>query len=425
MIAAANLGAQILGVLSLPILSRLFSPEDFGILTMYTVLHGVGLSIASGRLDWIVPNVATDRRARRLLWVGGVFVVSTTVLTSIGIWILGDPIVSRLGPSMTIGVLWLLPLGLAAGGVNLLLQAWCVLHGDLTDVSRARVWQAVTTLLASLAVGVLCSTTFGLVLAYVLGFIAAASTMAMRSRHGPSPWVLPRASHLRETFRMYSGHIAANMSLGLVNNITTSLILILLIAWYDNEVVGWYGLVFRVAAAPIGLVTQALVKSFWTDAAALVKTDPGRLREFYIGAVLRLSVVGCFVVVVALFAPVYVPPIFGREEWTGAGVLLASASPYLFALVVFSPTTHLVVYMKGHWQVASDLATVVGAATAFSYFAHDGHEAWVAILAASFTLLAGYTVRFWLHLYANRALLSSRESTPGIPTGEDPPGDET
>lgn len=404
-IAVANLAGQVLGVASLPVLSRLFSPEDFGVLTAYSVVQGIGLSIASGRLDWIIPNVSTERKAHRLLAVGFVFVVCTTLVAAAAVAVAGPSLLPRFGDAATIEVLWILPLGFAAGGTNLLLQSCSVFQGDLTDVSRARVFQAVSTLVASLVAGWVAPTSFGLVAAYVLGLVTAALTMAYQHRQDPVLWRSARGSSVRRTLVNYSRHISANVALGLINNLTTASIMILVIFWYTSEVVGWYGLVFRVAAAPIGLVTQALVKSFWTDAAALAKTDPRALRQFYIGTVARLAVLGVIVIIVALFAPLYVPPIFGREEWTGAGALLAAASPYLFALVVFSPTTHLVVYMKGHWQVVSDLLTVTVASAAFSLSAASGGPAWTSILCASLALLVGYTGRFGLHLYANSQLI--------------------
>src|SRR5690606_16018177 len=150
---------------------------------------------------------------------------------------------------------------------------------------------------------------------------------------------------------------------------------LLIIHFYGQEVIGWYGLVFRAATAPMNLVSLAIVQSFWVDAVKLVKTDPSRLCTFYLGAIRRLAILAVFVAIAALLGPFYVPIVFGGEEWSGAGLLLAAVTPYLVGLVVFSPTTHLIVYKKAHWQLYCDLGTLIVAAGAFSAVALAGQPA--------------------------------------------------
>jgi len=114
------------------------------------------------------------------------------------------------------------------------------------------------------------------------------------------------------------------------------------------------------------------VQSFWSDAAILVKTKPEQLKRFYLQSTKRLCVVAIPFTLIYLCGPLYIPLIFGREEWSGAGVILMSVTPYLFGMIVFSSTTHLIVYDKAHWQLLCDLTT-------------------------------GYILRFFVHLKANRA----------------------
>jgi O-antigen/teichoic acid export membrane protein len=291
-------------------------------------------------------------------------------------------------------------------------RSWNVWTGDLADVGRARIVQALLTLSLSIAWGVWAASGFGLVSAYVVGILGSAAFLLLRARRVGGLELSRRWTRLRATLRRHGGRIVSACLLGGVNALTTSSILLLLILWYSSEIVGWYGLVFRVATAPIALVTSALVQSFWTDAALLARSNPGQLRAFYLSTVVRLVPVGLAVSTVALLGPWWVAPVFGPEEWAGAGALLAAVSPYLLGLVVFSPTTHLVVYDRAHWQVASDATSTILAAAGFSWLASRGAPAWGAILTASLILLAGYGGRFYLHLLANRGH-HARNSTSG------------
>jgi len=61
--------------------------------------------------------------------------------------------------------------------------------------------------------------------------------------------------------------------------------------------------------------------------------------------------------VVFLFGPFYVPWVFGHEEWRRAGFLLMAVTPYLAGILIFGPTTHLIVCKKAHRQLGCDLLT--------------------------------------------------------------------
>jgi O-antigen/teichoic acid export membrane protein len=196
----------------------------------------------------------------------------------------------------------------------------------------------------------------------------------------------------------------SSVALSLANIMTTSGPVILLIAYYDSTTVGWYGLVFRVATAPIGLITTAVSQSFWTEAASLSKSDPTELRRFYLGTIRRLSLIAAPSFTVFLLAPLYIPYLFGQEEWGGAGYLLAAVAPYLAGMIVFSPTTHLIVYRKAHWQLAIDLVTFIVSTGTFTSLALSGQSAAAALFGSSLIMLAGYLVRFAAHLRANQIL---------------------
>ena len=82
--------------------------------------------------------------------------------------------------------------------------------------------------------------------------------------------------------------------------------------------------------------------------------------------------------------------------------MLAAVIPFAFGMTVFSPTTHLVVYRKLHWQVMTDLATLVAFGGVFYMAMRLGWPAWAAVAGASTAMLISYCGRAALHLYAAR-----------------------
>ncbi len=410
-IASASLIAQLIGLISLPFLTRIFSSSEFGVLTTYTMIQGIGLGFITGRLDWIIPNAKTKRQAIKLIGVGVLFVVFFMLVCALIVMAFKEPIALWFKLPTNHIVLELLPIGLLAGGFQLLFQAWFIFKGDLGAVGWSKLAQSIITLTVSLGAGLLTFTTNGLVLGYVAGLLAAASVLLWKSEGAFPRFTKVDLKHYYRRAQVYGTQILSSVGLSLVNVCLTMSLIMLILTFYGNTILGWYGLVFRIATAPIGLITTALAQSFWTDAAILVKKDPEQLWAFYKNSILRLIVLALPMCLVFLCGPFYIPLLFGAEEWSGAGVILMAVTPYLFGMIVFSPTTHLIVYGKAHWQLMCDVSTLGLSVIVFSTLAKTGFDAHIAIFGSSLVMLFGYLARFVIHKKANtQATLKMKSS---------------
>lgn len=410
-IASASLAAQLLGLLSLPLLTRLFSAENFGVLTSFTMAQSLCLALVTWRTDWIIPNARHDGQARRLLFLGSLILGVMTIIFSTCVFFFRLPLAKLLKLPVDSFVIELLPIGLFAGGLQFLLQSWYIYKGDLTAVGWSKLVQAVSVLLISLGAGFLAFTDNGLVLAYVFGLVSAAFFLWIYKRRQGLDILKARTNtkQIAVRLRYYGGQLAASTGLSFANICLLSSLTFLILFYYGNTVLGWYGLVFRLATAPIGLITTGLVQSFWADAATLAKTDPRALRKFYLSSTGRLAILATPMALVFLAGPIYIPIVFGAEEWSGAGPILAAVTPYLVGMIVFSPTTHLIVYNKAHWQLVCDLITLGLSVIVFALAANSGASATTAILSSSLCMLFGYLLRFAAHLHANTKQIAASE----------------
>lgn len=408
-VLAAGILSQIVGLIALPILSRLFPPESFGALTAFTLLQSILLAFVTARLEWLVPNARNEVSARRFLAAAFFALLISTLLLYVllmATWFSGFSF-GRFDSALEISEV--VVVGAFLAGLFLILQACSVYANDLRAMSKAKVAQAVLTLCASLVLGYFAILDYGLIFAYVLGFFGAVALMKKEFLLLVDAVVKTPFRRALRVFSVYKRSIFASVSLSVVNVLFQSILAVLIIFFYGAVVAGWYGLVYRVATAPIGLITTSVSRSFWAEAAQLVKKDPRKLRVFYIQSVKRLAVVSLPFAVVFLLGPLYVPSLFGADQWGGAGEILAALTPFLVGMIVFSPTTHLIVYKKAHWQLWVDAGTCVLAVLVFSVAFRFGQSPAVSTFLASSVVLAGYILRFAVHLRANSQLLRKRE----------------
>ena len=379
-----------------PILTRLYSPEDFAAAAVFNGLLVMVAGLGSWRLDWMIPNAAKVEEAVALTVTGVVTGVLVSAVLAGAIWLMGDYLDSWRGAAILGRLLFLLPIGVFAFTLRDLLNAWYLRQADLKVPSAARITHALGRTGVSVGGGVAGLGPAGLIWGQIAGAVASVAVLsrAVREQIGPL-----RALNRRSTTSVSRHGTQASLSVAVtvVLNSSQMIVPILLVQYYSDVEVGWYSLMQRVAVAPLGVVTTALGQSFWAEAAQLAREDRGTLRTLYFRTTKRLLLLSIPLVLLCIAGPWYIGPIFGREEWTEAGYVLQAMAPMVLGTLVFAPLNHLVVHRRQAWQLAADgcrLVLVVGIILSSSLV---GIGFVVVVFLTSIASLIGYVILFVLH----------------------------
>src|SRR5262249_45493535 len=116
-LASGTAVGQVLLVLSLPVLTRLYSPADYGALAGYASTLTVLLVMASLRFELAIPLPEDDRVAGSLLALSLLSLAAMTGLVGVLVWLAGDALVARAKVPALEPYLWLIPIGLAGAGI--------------------------------------------------------------------------------------------------------------------------------------------------------------------------------------------------------------------------------------------------------------------------------------------------------------------
>ena len=379
-----------------PILTRLYSPEDFAAAAVFNGLLVMVAGLGCWRLDWMIPNAAEVEEAVALTVTGVVTGVLVSAVLAGAIWLMGDYLDSWRGAAILGRLLFLLPIGVFAFTLRDLLNAWYLRQADLKVPSAARITHALGRTGVSVGGGVAGLGPAGLIWGQIAGAVASVAVLsrAVREQIGPL-----RALNRRSTTSVSRHGTQASLSVAVtvVLNSSQMIVPILLVQYYSDVEVGWYSLMQRVAVAPLGVVTTALGQSFWAEAAQLAREDRGTLRTLYFRTTKRLLLLSIPLVLLCIAGPLYIGPIFGREEWTEAGYVLQGMAPMVLGTLVFAPLNHLVVHRRQAWQLAADgcrLVLVVGIILSSSL---AGIGFVLVVFLTSIASLIGYVILFVLH----------------------------
>jgi O-antigen/teichoic acid export membrane protein len=354
---------QILIVLSSPLLTRLYSVEDFGSFAIFASVIGIASYLATGRLELAVLLPRSSQDADRLVALSALLAVLVAVFVAVISafitiqWYRGHELVHDHQMFWTI-----VAIGIVAAAAQLARTGRAARDQEFERIGLSRVWYGVATVSGQLLLGVFTTLgAFGLCLGNVLGYIWSAAVVSGHGRRGAvikhwlSPYSRRRMRALLVRYRSYP-LVAAPSSLA---NSVTMYSPHLLIAWqYGLKTAGAYLLASRVLMAPTGIIGKAIGHYYQGQSSRAIRSGEMRLlqRSFLRLTGALLAVAGPLVILTLWYAEPLFPLLFG-SEWGSAGTIARVIVFAAAAQLVSAPTSSsLIVLGRQSLQLSWDLA---------------------------------------------------------------------
>jgi O-antigen/teichoic acid export membrane protein len=409
-IAGSQALGQIITIGIAPVLTRLYSPEDYGVMAVWGGLLATLVGIAALRYDWTITMPKDDRTAAALLiltfWIVGAVAVAVCLAVAVAWW--SDATLGWIEPLRPYA--WLLPIGVLGAALYQSLSVWVIRHQDLKPLARTRVTQAATGAGISLVGGLAGLGPIGLIAGHLASQIAGTQLLAGRVWRDYS--VLLRGVRFEDTVRVarrYMRTAFAACGSSFLNTAGLEWTPVVLAAYYGPREVGWFALSTRVVAVPIGLVGTSVAQAFWSEAAESVHEDPKRLERQFLRAARGLMWVSVAVAGLGLTSPFFLHYIFGAREWAGMSLYTLYLTPLFVAKVIVSPISHLIVHEKQHWQFAWDAGRLGVMLGGFFIAARLGWSADAAIIQYSILGAALYAVLYGMNVRAIKLRIARAE----------------
>lgn len=316
--------AQLLPLLLGPLLTRLYTPSQFGLYHLFAAVAANVAVVACARYEHALPLARDDGEARALMalcrWI---------LLVAIGLSAIGAA-----AWGLSIGALW--PLWLPAavgafGGLSLATLA-AVRAQRFAALAASRVLQQGGGAALQAAAGATGAGLWGLIVAPIAAALAAAAWLRPRLGQGGR---VPRAA-LAAVARRHRDFPLLNTPHAFLGALQDTLAVALVAAWQGPAAAGFWGLALRYLKAPAtlvgGAVSQALYPALAARGAPTVQGRSAVRRVMRTLALLALPLV----LALWLFAPAAFAAAFGAR-WYEAGELARALALYIGLHFVASP----------------------------------------------------------------------------------------
>ena len=327
-------------VVMTPVLTRLYSPAEFGVLGIFAAFLNASGVLASCRYETAIP-AATDEDAEDLLVLA--LCIAVPFSFAAGAVLFG----LKKANFMSYGILssWMcaaaIPAIFGSSAIESL-RFWLVRLKRFGDVGRILMRQGAGKAVVPLFLKGTGSMGGGLVIGEIVGRLLGVSR--------PLADVMPvlrraRISYdgpkLRALLKHYWKLPVINTPSSLVDVFSMSLPVVLIAGMYGPARAGLFLLVQRVISLPTSLVGTSVADVFHVRLAEVVSYGRPRMRKLVHSTARRLLFIGgLFILPVALAAPFVAAPLFG-PSWKEAGRLTPILAPWALAGLTVSPLSRV------------------------------------------------------------------------------------
>ncbi len=355
--------AMIIPIIAAPILTRLYSPTDYGVLALYVSIVSLVSVPMTANYDSAIMLPEKDGDALNLaaVCVAIAFLLGTLLL--LVSWCFAGQIGAVLGNGHIAPYLPLAPLMAFMMGLHGTFMSWVNRKREYRRLAANKIMESAVTPLASLAFGVLSWGPAGLIASLLGGKAAAASMLGHRAWREKRQSRIPlKKETMLDQARLYRDFPLFSAPTSFLDMAALQVPVFLLTRSFGPAVVGLFALTTRVLGAPLALVSQSIAQVYyqWVTEAGHRKDETSYVLK--VAGYLALIASGP-VVAAMLFSPSVFAFIFGAK-WRIAGeyarvlVLPLAVKFVVSPLAVIMPATGNIRVGAG-WKTIYFVSTLV------------------------------------------------------------------
>ena len=330
---SANIVAQAIGLLVYPVLTRLYSPDDFGLLNLFTSIAGIAVLFATAEFQYAIVLPKENKKASALTALSLTILLAVTVIIALTVPFSELIAAAFKAPDFT-KIYWLLPFFVLLTGLWNILNYSYLRNQQYTRLSGYQISQSILSAVGKWGFGFAGKTTIGLPLATVLAqFGSLGVSIALAWKKLRANWEKVLWSDCRAVAVEYRNFPMFNLPRSLVNSLGQALPIWFLTPCFGLEKVGQLSLALLAAFVPLNIVARACYQVLFQRVSEAVQQQQpiNQLLRRFMFVTTAILFVG--MAIVYFFVPQLVTILFGAE-WIESASIIRCMYPYLLLMPI-------------------------------------------------------------------------------------------
>ena len=335
--------AQVIPVLLSPVLTRLYSPEQYGTLALFTSVVGIFSVAATFRYELSIMLPEQDSDAVNIIVLSLILNFSLSTILLIITFLFDKQLTELLNNPLISRWLYFVPLMVFLIGVFQSMHYWLSRKNHYNQLSAALISRS--GIKGGAQVGVIYALpgigTAGLIGGAIFGqFVATIIIVKQSFSQIFRAFKKVSFKRITELGKKYKTFPLINTPHALVNALSSNLPVMLLTSFFTSKVAGLYSLALMAVMLPTGLISNAIGQVFYQRI-----SEAYNKKESLYPYTVRL-VKGLFFVSIIPFGLLFflAPSLFGLifgGQWTEAGLYTRILTPWILMRFIVAPMSYV------------------------------------------------------------------------------------
>ena len=340
-LSGASVAAQLINIIAMPVVSRLYSPADFGVLALYSSIVGLLAAISGFQYHLVIPLARRERYIHAIVWLSFLSQCFCVLIFAMAIEVYKTYL-----DGTSYGVLLpyrhLIPIGTLCVGMYSMLVQLAIRENEFTLIAKTKLVQTVSRCTIFFVCGIAHVAPIGLLFGYIAGQSCGSTSLfySIRRTAGKIHFSFP---HIKRVALSYRKLFFYETPSNFINMSGAYLLPIIMTYYWIPDTVGSFSMAQQVLALPSAVVGTAIGQVF-VQRCGQAKYE-GNIGELYIKTLKILFITGVGpILLLSMLAPALFPVALGGK-WAEAGKFAMLISPWVALNFVYSPLSMIYVIM--------------------------------------------------------------------------------
>lgn len=330
---------QLIQLMVMPILTRLYTPDAFGVFASFSAVVALLSIITSFSYEHAIPIPRREKEAIGLVRLSFLLLSAMVFILIILLFFYGDYFLIKFNLHSLIAYKYVLVLAIFAAGSFKIFNSFAIREREFKELSIVSIYKSLMLITVQISASSL--NVLGLVFGFLIGSVVGVFrlkkiyTKRVKVRRDSTLRMILLSSIVY--LKKYYKFPLYNMPNTLLNSIGRELPVILLTVFFSPTIAGFFYLANRVTQQPVSLVGGAIANVVKGHVPSIYRN--GDLASFYLE--INQQLLKIFAIPLAILAaclPYVFIFIFG-EEWKEAGLISSILIPWVFMISLVSPVS--------------------------------------------------------------------------------------
>ncbi|MFK5981644.1 MAG: oligosaccharide flippase family protein [Flavobacteriaceae bacterium] len=357
--------AQAIPIAITPILTRLYTPDDFGVFALFLAITAVAGSISNAQYEQAIILPEKDEDAFNLVAFGILIAFSFSLILLVLTFIFNSEIEVLLGNDNLGNLLYLIPLSTLLIGIYNSLNFFNIRKKKYKNISYSLISRSSSLGVSQVILGLFTLGPIGLIIGQMISFFSGNIMLYKTLKKNYRSDYITKEKIIIQV-KKYKKFPYYSLPSILLNSINLNIINLLISFIFSIATLGFYTLAQRVVSIPARVIGNSFSQVYLQQASDLLKKT-GSTKAIFLKSLKKLTIISfpIFLTLYFISEPIFAF-VFG-EEWRISGTYAKILIPLAAVRFVSSSLSNtFVVYQKQQFLMYFNMVLFIIIITVFS-----------------------------------------------------------